>query len=39
MKFKDKDKKDVIKTATELANLKYRVRVIDFDEFVIEKER
>lgn len=39
MKFKGKDKKEVIKTATELANLKYRVKVVDFDEFVIEKER
>ena len=34
MKFKNKDKK-----ATELAHLKYRVKVVDFDEFVIEKER
>ena len=39
MKFKDKDKKEVIKTAIELVNLKYKVKVVDFDEFVIEKER
>lgn len=39
MKFKDKDKNDVIKTAIDLANLKYRINVVDFNEFIIEKER
>jgi len=39
MKFKDKDKEEVIKTAIDLVNLKYRVNVVDFNDFIIEKEQ
>ncbi|MDO5556958.1 MAG: hypothetical protein Q4G05_01755 [Clostridia bacterium] len=39
MKFQEKEKQEVIKTATILANLKYKINIIDYNNLIIEKEQ